>query len=229
MSPNEIYVLEALKDKYGGHFTEGEDPPDAYLEVDTKKIAVEVSRLVEQVKNKDGDFVSRMGHDVPAEKLANDLNVLMQDDIPSEKHILLIIPSPINSIKRTKSKLISTILHHVENNINKSDVEIEGNRITINIYNISRPSGKKIIGAISNRYSSSNITGNTKYLLHDRISTKAEKCTIDTNVDEYWLALYNDYWIADEQSYRAAYKSINIKHNFNKVLIISGDKDVYQL
>ena len=115
MTPNEIYVLEALQSKFGGKFSDGENPPDAYLYLDNKKIAVEVTRLVEQVKDKAGNLVSRMGHDVPAVNLANELNVAMQDLIPEEKHVLLIIPAPINSIKRTREKLISIIINCINN------------------------------------------------------------------------------------------------------------------
>ncbi|MES9912828.1 MAG: hypothetical protein ABW126_10585 [Candidatus Sedimenticola sp. 4PFRAG1] len=60
MSPNEEYVLEVLKNEYGGHYIEGEDPPDAYLFLDGNRIAVEVTRLVEQVRNDSGEVVSRM-------------------------------------------------------------------------------------------------------------------------------------------------------------------------
>ena len=229
MSPNEIYVLDTLQSKFGGNYHEGEDPPDAYLWKKKKKIAVEVTRLVEQVIDKKGHLVSRMKHDIPAEKLANELNDAMQEIIPNGKHVFLILSAPINSIKRTKEKLKSVISNCIKNNVKNSDIEIEKNLITINVYDISRPSGKKVIGAITNRFSSANISANTEHLLRDRISTKTKKCVKHPDINEYWLALYNDYWIADEESYRIAYKNIDVKHNFKNIFIVTGYGQVHQL
>lgn len=229
MNPNEIYVLERLQSKFGGEYHKGENPPDAHLCIEDKKIAVEVTRLVEQVMDKKGNLVSRMKHDIPAENLANELNDAMQEIIPNENHVLLILPAPINSIKRTKEKLKSAINDCIRNNVINTDIEIEGNLITIHVYDVPRPSGKKIIGAITNRYSTANISANTKYLLMDRITTKAKKCTIHTNIDEYWLALYNDYWIADEESYRLAYRDIDVKHDFKNIFIVTGYGEVHKL
>ena len=229
MSPNETFVLEALQSRFGGNFTGGEDPPDAYLYLEKKKIAVEVTRLVEQVKSESGNIVSRMTHDVPAVKLSNEIDIEMRELIPKGKYVFVIIPAPVNSIRRTKEKLISTILDHIQNNLIKSDVEIEGNLISIHIYDGGRESGKKVIGAVSNRFSSANIGKNAKHLLKDRISSKAKKCIHDASMDEYWLALFNDYWIADIESYRMAYKEIDIAHRFKKIFIVNGCGEVFTL
>jgi len=51
MSPNEIFVMNSMVEAFGGKFIEGENPPDAYLELDDKTIAVEVTMLVEQIQN----------------------------------------------------------------------------------------------------------------------------------------------------------------------------------
>jgi len=228
MSPNETYVLEALQSKFGGNFSDGEDPPDAYLYIKDMKIAVEVTRLVEQVRNKSGVVVSRMSHDVPAVNLSNEIDGEVQKLILNGKYVLLIIPAPINSIRKTKEKLISIILDHIQTNLIKSDVEIEGNLISICVYDGDRESGKKVIGAVSNRYSSADIGKNTKRLLRDRILSKTKKCLPISGID-YWLALYNDYWIADIESYRNAYKQIDIQHNFKKIFIVNGHGEVFLL
>lgn len=48
-------------------------------------------------------------------------------------------------------------------------------------------------------------------------------------MDEYWLALYNDYWIADGESYSEAYQQIDVEHEFDKVLVINGYGEVHQI
>ena len=193
MNPNEKFVLKALERKFGGNITEGKkDPPDAYLHIDGRKIAVEVTRLVEQVRGKNEKRTSRMTQDIPAVKLADDIDEEMQDYLPNGMYALIIVPAPINNIRRTKEVLISVISDMVENGPRKSEVEIEGNLISISTYDGARPSGKKVIGAVINRYSSANISENSKIILEDRISIKNKKCKPHLQKGEYWLALYND-------------------------------------
>jgi len=67
------------------------------------------------------------------------------------------------------------------------------------------------------------------YLLKDRITTKAKKCERKLGMDEYWLALFNHYWVADEESYHLAYGSINIEHDFDKIFIVDGNQELFLL
>ena len=172
MSPNEEFVLNALVGYFGGVFIDGEDPPDAYLLLDSRRIAVEVSMLVQQLVDKNGNQRSRFKDDIPAVNLANDLDDELNNLIPADKYVFLIIPSPINDIRKTRKELGQKILEKIETNSEISDFDIRGNRISINIYDRPGSSGKKIAAAVSNRHSSANIGLNAQLLLQDRISTK---------------------------------------------------------
>lgn len=229
MSPNEEYVLSVLQKHYGGEIIEGEDPPDAYLIFGDRKIAVEVTRLVEQVVDESGNRVSRMAHDIPALEFADDLNRVMHSMLPEVIQVLVIVPSPLNNIRRTKEQVQSLIKKMIEERRDQVDITIEKNLISISIYNIARPSGEKVIGAVSNRYSDANIGKNTDFLLSDRISSKAKKCSNMPGISEYWLALYNHYWVADYESYKTSYDRLKIKHSFNKILIVDGYGQAQQL
>ena len=220
MSPNETFVMNSIVETFGGKFTEGEDPPDAYLQLNGKHIAVEVTRLVQQVQNDKGEIISRLAHDQPAMTLSDELERQMKNDIPNDKYVFLILGAPINNIRRTKSELKIEILNQLKSGVVKQDLIIEKNRISISIYDGVRETGEKVISAIANRYSDTNLLSNTMNLLNDRITSKLKKCKVKSYEGEYWLALYNDYWVADIDSYKLAYSKLNIQHDFKKILII---------
>jgi hypothetical protein len=222
MSPNETFVMNSIVKTFGGKFTEGEDPPDAYLQLDGKSIAVEVTQLVQQVQNDKGEMISRLGHDQPAMTLSDELDLQMKNDIPNDKYVFLVLGAPINNIRKTKSELKIEILNQLNTGVVEQDLIIEENRISISIYDGVREAGKKVISAVANRYSDANLLNNTMYLLNDRITSKLKKCKAKSYKGEYWLALYNDYWVADIGSYKLAYSKLNIQHDFNKILIIDS-------
>jgi hypothetical protein len=222
MSPNENFVMNSIVEKFGGEFIEGEDPPDSYLQLDGEDIAVEVTRLVQQVENTKGKMISRIAHDQPAMSLSDELDGQMKSDIPDNKYVFLVLGAPINNIRKTKNKLRTEIMKQLKINAVKQDLVIEKNRISISIYDGVRSTGKKVISGIANRYSDANLLNNTMKLLNDRITSKQKKCEVKSYNGEYWLALYNDYWVADIDAYKLAYSKLCIKHDFDKILIVDG-------
>ena len=220
MNPNETFVMNSIVKALGGKFTEGENPPDAYFNLSDNIIAVEVTRLVQQVKNDKGEMIPRLAQDQPAILLSDELDCQMRNDIPNNKYVFLTLGAPINNIRKTKKQLKKEIIHQLNTGIIEQDLTIEKNRISITIYDGTKKSGKKIISAVANRYSDANLLSNTMHLLNDRITSKAKTSNAKSFNGEYWQALYNDYWVADIDTYRLAYSKINIQHDFRKILII---------
>ena len=222
MTPNEIYVLETLAASVRGTVTEGENPPDGYITVDRKRIAIEVSRLVEHVSSENGETQSRLSTDVPAQTMAGEIEAEIAESIPEGTHIFLIIGSPVNNIRKTRQELQRAIVKMIESDENTKDIELCRNNVSINIYRGWPANESKISSAIANRYSSSNITQNVEAILADRIATKTLRQNRQSKPDEYWLALFNDYWIADAESYRVAYDKLQIPHDFDQIVIVDG-------
>ncbi len=229
MRPDEKHTLEALVDKYGGKFVDGDDPPDAYIINKDEKIAVEVTRLVQHVTDDKGNPRSRLADDVPAHDLIDRLDTELQNTIPTGKYIFIILPTPVNNLRRTEKDLSTIIMQMININDTEKEVEICSNSISISLYEGDRESGKKVVAALPNTKSSANIGGNVSYLLNNRINEKENKREELDGVAEYWLALLNEYWIADEESYQNSYESLDIKHGFDKVLLVNDRKGVHEI
>jgi len=177
MSPDEQFVMNSLLRVVGGSYSDGEDPPDAILQLKSEKIGVEVSTLVQRITSDCGVTVSRHSVDAPAINFANELNDEMSSDIPNDKFVLIIVPAPLNNVRKTKKQLRNGILKMLQLGVTKGDTQIFGNSISIHIHNGRRLSGKKVIGAVSMRNSSADIGLNARQILRERIEVKSKKWT----------------------------------------------------
>ena len=80
-----------------------------------------------------------------------------------------------------------------------------------------------------NRFSNSNILANVLYMLEERISTKALKCSKLSFGGPIWLALINGYFLTDADTYRHGMQFITVDHPFEKILLVSEDGSVDML
>ena len=228
MKPDEEYVLAALASKFGGKYIDGEDPPDGYLLLNNRKIAVEVTKLVEHI-NENGKRRSRLADDVPISNIVAQLNEEIGNLIPNNRWIHLVIPSPIKGINEFKKELTRIIINMITTKTYEAVIDILGYVVAINLYKCQQPPKIKVVHAIATQFASTNIDENTLFLLENRISIKNKICNANGEIDEYWLALFNTYCMADIDSYRGAYESLQLDHNFSKIYIIDGYRRVYKL
>ena len=228
MKPDEEYVLATLASKFGGEFIDGEDPPDGYLLLNNRRIAVEVTKLVEHI-NENGKRRSRLADDVPISNIVEQLNEEIGHLIPKNRWIHLVIPSPIKGINEFKKSLSRIIISMIATKRYDAVIDILGYVVSINLYKCQHPPKIKLVQAIATKFASTNIEENTLFLLENRIRIKNQKCNANGGVDEYWLALFNTYCMADIDSYRSAYESLKLEHNFSKIYLIDGYRHVYKL
>jgi len=231
MRKDEEFVLNRVARLYSGEWRPGDDPPDGYLTLAGRVIAVEVSKLTQYVTDDKGTRPRRSDDDL-AIRLANELDREFKAQIPPDKRVMLVLRSPINDFRKTKAGLAAEILSMVRGNCGPNRVErkisIRGNYIEIYLDEAEGTESKKIWAAIIHRSSSPDIIKNVTYILEDRISVKAKKCAKLNFDGPVWLALLNDYFLTDVDTYRFALKSISIEHPFEKILLVSeaGSVDI---
>jgi hypothetical protein len=111
------------------------------------------------------------------------------------------------------------------------DVEedVLGNRIDINLSSCSGPENRKVCAAVINRKSDPHITSNARMILEERIATKTKKCDSLAFKGPVWLALFNDYFLADDETYKQAVGQMSRSHIFDKIYLISENGSVATL
>jgi hypothetical protein len=185
-----------------------------------RRIAIEVSILT-QVITDDRGTRPRLSHDMPAIRLANELDLELHRLMPAGKLVTLVLSTPIAEHRKTKTALAAEIQSLLNSGVTKRNVTIRGNQVEISVNDWDAVEGKKIVAAVKPRSSSPDILKNATSILADRIRTKAQKCAALKFPEPIWLALLNDYFLAEPETYVHALKSIAVTHPFEKVLLVS--------
>ncbi len=232
LRPDEQFCIDAVAATFGGQWSEGDDPPDAYLDIGGETIAVEISTLTQYVLDQNGGYKPRLSGDSTAVRICDDLNDELKRNIPADRTVLLILSAPVISARKLRPRLKKEIKALVDR-AGSDDVTVKlkilGNIITIHHIPEGRPSGKKVVGTVQNKNSSADILANATAILADRICVKGRKCKSLGSSGPLWLVLFNDYWLADVDTYKQALSKLSIEHVFERILIVSGDKSVATL
>lgn len=233
LKPDEEFVKNCLVKALGaGKAYEGEDPPDIYLEFNGEKIAVEITRLSPVSFGEDGTIQNRHSQDYFGLNLCDDLDLSLRKMIPPDINILLTLYVPVENGRKYKKELNEYVRNFISGNIKVGDrreCEISGAKVKIVTIPGRNHSEKKIIGAIVNKNSSAHILKNAQLTLADRIQDKVEKCKEVKQEGVIWLALFNDYWLADHETYEMALKSMDINHYFERVYVVMDTGTVHKI
>lgn len=125
--------------------------------------------------------------------------------------------------RKYKKELYSYVINYISEGVklgDREEVELLGSKVRISVIPNRAYSEKNIVGAIVNKNSSAHILSNAQVTLANRIQDKVIKCKGINNDREMWLALFNDYWLADHETYAHALNSMNITHYFNRIYVV---------
>ena len=228
---DEEFVIGALADFMSGTWAAGEDPPDAYLTFGGKTVAVEISTLNQYVGDHSGKLISRFSQDATALKLIEELNKELSTRLPRNCTVHLSLESPINKKRKFKPLLAKKILELTKHLDDSQPVEYSAfeNKVEIHLNSSERPAGDKVVGLVMNQNASADILMNAQFILDDRLAVKDKKCQFLKFGGSLWLALFNDYWLADVETYKQAIARSTVRHRFHKVLLVSGNRSVETL
>lgn len=233
LKPDEEFVKDSLSKFLGAKKAwEGEDPPDIYLDINDEKIAVEITRLSPVSFDKNGCIQNRNSQDHFALNLCNDLNEKLGDKVPQEIDLSLILTVPVQYGRKYKKALYAFVNNLITEELvpgSKEEVVLEGSKVKVSVMPNRHHSSKKIVGAIVNKNSSADILSNAQVTLADRIQDKVFKCREISSNYKIWLAFYNDYWIADHQTYVQALESLDIDHYFEKMYVVMDTGTVHEI
>lgn len=228
---DEQFVMNSIARDLSATWRAGENPPDAYLTLDAGTVAVEITTLTQHVTDERGTR-PRLSDDSATADLANELNDELGHLIPDGFTIGLVLSSPILELRKTTARLAQIIRAHIADFKSlQSDqtIQINGNDITISLTLHGDTQYKKVSAVFMNRSSSANILVNATQILEDRIATKTRKCSHLLDRGPVWLALLNDYWLAEPDTYRLALSRFTIQHPFKRILLVNDDGSVHLL
>ena len=229
---DEAFVGRALVEFFGGpsvvSASDGEDPPDLYLTFAEYSVGVEVTRLSQFTFEPDGTLGNRATQDFFGLRLLEELNAKVGPSLPDDVSLLVGVEVPVPNATRFRKDAIAWVTQVAATAVLGAEHErkIEGSKMSISIFP-ERPMGKKIAGFVVNKNSSPDIVLNARLVLEDRIRTKTGLCA--SLKKPVWLAVLNDYWIADADTYAAAAQQLKLDHCFERVFLVSDNGGVSKL
>lgn len=232
MRDDEAFVAWALVEFLGGprvaSASDGLDPPDFYLTIGPSRVGVEVTQLSQFTLEPDGTLGNRLTQDSFAERLVDDLNKRIGPSLPDGVSLLIGLWVPVANAARFRKLLTAWVadLAKIAKKDLKQEQEFDGERVSISVIP-ERPSGKKIVGFVVNTNSSADIGFNARLILENSIRKKNTIC--EKVPKPVWLAVLNDYWLADRDTYAAAARKIRVAHCFERIYLISNDGAVNRL
>jgi hypothetical protein len=231
----EALVIEAIVTSIpGSSWSPGENPPDAYLKTGNRKIAVEITTLEQHVIDEKGEDKVRRSEDETAFNLSKYFNKELNGKIQNGCELLLTLSAPIVKLGKVKQLLYKKIIE-LSRNASGRDVTdkiaICGNSIAIIFIHSDHPTAMKVksIVVTPNSRKNTNILENAKHILKDRIEIKSGKCKSLYSEVPVWLALLNNYWIADKDTYKQALEQISIQHPFERIMLVERNSSVTTL
>ena len=233
LKPDEEFVKKCLiKTLRATNAWEGEDPPDIYLEVNDEKIAIEITTLYPVTFGQDGAVQNRLSQDFFGCNLCDDLDLRLKNEVPSDVDIFLTLYMPVENGRKYKKELYAYVREFISKDIKAGDeeeVELLGSKVRILVIPNCEYSEKKIVGVIVNKNSSAYMLGNAQATLAERIHDKVKKCKVIKHRGQVWLALFNEYWLANHETYIQALKTMDVAHDFDRIYIIMGNGSVHQI
>jgi len=229
---DEEFVIGAIANFFSATWRAGENPPDAYLKVEDRDVAVEISTLMQHQSDGRGGTRSRMSDDAPALRLVDELNEKLEGELPYGCSVILSLRTPILSKRLLKPKLKETILDLVSRgSIQTAQENILDNRIEVTLRRNDAPG--HVCGVVSrSALPQYDILTETSCILEERIIVKeqiivkARKSNRLPFEGPLWLALLDRYPLAKIETYQRAMKKIAVDHHFVKILLVSRDRSV---
>ena len=218
----EQFAIGAVARHFSATWQSGDGPPDAYMTVGGRRIALDVAVIAQQRPGRKRVAKARLREDVVARRVLRDIESALRAHVPDGKTIILTLGAPIKVPKKLVAALTNTLLTYLKSGAEEAEEKktILGNRVRFRVLNDNSKWNAKVIGFVFSGDPEPGILANAMRSLHGEIAAKAKTRMPERFAGDRWLVLGNDHWIADIKTYRRAYSQLSPPHNFRKILMV---------
>ena len=230
LTQQEQAAIEAVARRFSAPWEKGSDPPDAYLMVAGKRVAVDITTLKRQGTGQGDAAKPRLRFDRVATRLMERLHATLVETVPDGMTVLLTITAPIRLPAKTAASLEVKIQSLVGRRSPGRDEKgtIHGNRVRIRLLRGESERAPKMIGFVHNSDSDSLLLLDMTRELLELVSAEAGKRAPKLPGDR-WLVLMSAGRTSCLDAYRYIYSQLCMATDFKKVLMVFGDGRVGML
>jgi len=218
-------ALEAVASHFSATWEKGEAPPDAYLTIAGKRIAVEVTTAKQRLADRGGLTKPRLRFDRVALRVVRRLQEALSASVPDGRTLILTITAPIRVPSKTAAALEDNIRTYLARQSAKGEVEqtIHGNQIRVRLVKGGSRRTTKVIGFVHNPDSDPDVLFDITLSLLERIGAKARKGAPAGSTSERWLVLAGDDRFSQMEIYRQVCSQLSIPTDFKTILMVLAD------
>src|SRR6516225_73811 len=224
LKKQERTAIEAVARRFSATWEKGSDPPNAYITVAGKRVAVDVTTLKRRGTGQVNAAKLRLRFDKVATRLIERLQATLGDIVPDGMIVLLTITAPIRLPSKTAAALedkIQTLLRRGSPGRDDKDT-IHGNRVQIRLLRDESERAPKMIGFVHNSDSDPLLLLNMTRELLELVSAGAGRRATGFAGDR-WLVVISAGGISYLQAYRYIYSRLRMATDFKKILMVFGD------
>jgi hypothetical protein len=215
-------AIEAVAGHFSAQWQSGESPPDAYVTVAGRRIALDVAVISQQGTGPKQVAKARLREDRVAQRVLRDIEAAMRPRVPAGKSIILTLGAPIKVPNQLVAVLTNLLAAYLETGTEAADVKkiLLGNRVRFRVVKSRSKWNAKVIGCVFTGDPSPGVLANVLESLHAEIAAKAKLRLPRKFTGERWLVLRIDHPIADSKTYRSLYAHLTVPGNFTKILMV---------
>ena len=230
LNRQELAAIEAVAGRFSATWEKGSDPPDAYLMVAGKRVAVDITTLKRRGTGQGNAAKPRLRFDKVATRLIEGLQATLGETVPDGMTVVLTITAPIRLPSKTAAALedrTQTLLGRGSPGRDEKDT-IHGNRVRIRLLRDESERAPKMVGFVHNPDTDPVLLLNMTRELLDLISAEAGRRATRLAGDR-WLVVISAEGISCLEAFRYIYSQLRIATDFKKILMVFGDGRVGML
>jgi len=223
MSKQKQAAIEAISRHFSATWEKGEDPPDAYLMIARKRIAIEVATLKPRLAARDGASKPRLRFDRVALGLVRRLQAALSEAVPESKTVIVTVTAPIWQASKTASALEDIIRRCLarrspgQGRPVEANDRIHENQIRVRVVKGGSGGTAKVIGFVHNPDPDIEALLDVTQCLIAGMGAKAAPAG---PADERWLVLAGEERLSPIELYRLACSQLSLPAAFKKILMV---------
>jgi hypothetical protein len=230
LKKQERTAIEAVARRFSATWENGSDPPDAYLMLAGKRVAVYIETLRARSTGPGNAAKPGLRFDKVATRLIERLQATLGQTVPDGMTVLLTITAPI----RLPSKTAATLEGRMQELLGRGapgrdeKATIHGNRVQIRFLRGQSERAPKMIGFVHNADSDALLLLNVTRELVELSSVEAGRRALKFTGDR-WLVTLSGGGISYLEVYRYVYSQLRVAVDFKRILMVFGDGRVETL
>ena len=222
MRKQEQAAIEALAEHFSATWEKGEAPPDAYITMAGKRIAVDVASIKRRIAGRDGLGKPRLRFDRVALRFITGLQAALHEDVPDGDTVIVTVTAPIRLPAKAAAALEDKIRSSLARRSGRVELteSIHGNQIRVRLVRGGPSGASRVIGFVHNPDSDPDVLLDMTQSLLERIGAMARRRSPARVAGDRWLVILDEGGISDTDTCRLVYAQLSLPTDFKKILMV---------